>query len=123
MERRVTDRAISTPAIFDKPGVMGRLDGDEDLFRELLVVFREEYPSLDTALTTAVTQRDNAAVTLNAHSLKGALGNVGAARAQEAAKQLECAGRAGEVARYEGLVQGLRAEVAQYLSELIRSGY
>ncbi|NDC37635.1 MAG: Hpt domain-containing protein [Proteobacteria bacterium] len=109
--------------IFDFAGVMGRLDQDEALFRELLQVFREEYPKLDAALVQAVSGGEAPLVTLHAHSLKGALGNVGAARASDAAKLLEFASRRGEAAQYQSLLGTLRNEVEQYLEEIKKSGY
>lgn len=114
----MTDRAV-----FDYAGVMGRLEQDDELFRELLQVFREEYPKLDMALELAVSTQDTAQVTLHSHSLKGALGNVGAERASEAAKLLEFSSRQGEGAQYLELLSALRAEVGKYLEAVQKSGF
>ena len=109
--------------VFDLDGVMRRLDRDDALFRELVTVFREEQPKLDGVLSDAVAKQNCDAVTLHAHSFKGALGNVGAMRASEVAKALEAAGRAAQTERFAGLLAELQVEIKGYLAELLHHGY
>ena len=109
--------------VFDLDGVMRRLDRDDALFRELVEVFREEQPKLDGVLSHAVFKQDCDAVMLHAHSLKGALGNVGAVRASGVARALEAAGRGADTVRFTVLLAELQAEIRVYLAELSQRGY
>ena len=108
--------------IYDREGVMSRLDNDEELFRELLVVFEEEWPKIIQVIETAIAKGDSATVALHAHSLKGALGNVGADRAAVVAKTLEFCGKDSKLAEAPALLTKLVAAVQEYRNALRVAG-
>jgi CheY-like chemotaxis protein/HPt (histidine-containing phosphotransfer) domain-containing protein len=87
--------------VFDRPALLARLMGDEDLVREIVAGFLEDMPNQIGALQKHVGAGDAAGAGLKAHTIKGAAANVGAMALSVVALQMEKAGRSG---RLEGLV-------------------
>ena len=85
----------SSLALFswNKAEALERLDGDEDLLRELCQIFLEESPKTLRNLRQALAEGDAGAVMRAAHSLKGEVGYLGAGVASQAARKLEDMGR------------------------------
>ncbi len=108
---------MSNEAIIDYEKVMERLDGDKELFHELVGVFLESYQSTLELLRAAVEAGNSSGVHAEAHSIKGALSNIGAARAQAQAFTLEKAGKAGESKAYVELFAKLESEIAAFINE------
>lgn len=76
-------------AVLDVSSALLRLNGNLDLYRKLLLVFRERYrKSLPAAETFAVPE-EREKVRIFIHSMKGAAGNIGASRVQAEAEALE----------------------------------
>jgi PAS domain S-box-containing protein len=87
---------VTGPAL-DAGGALERVAGDQQLLRELVGLFLEEYPGLLSRIRAAVQQRDAEGLEQAAHTLKGAVGTFCAEAAHEAAFQLERMGRAGDL--------------------------
>jgi len=96
---------------WNKLEVLNRLDGDEELFRELIQVFLVESPKLVEELRHAVCERNSDAVMRAAHSIKGELSYLGADAATQAAQQLEAMGRDHDLSRTEEILALLRQEL------------
>ena len=75
--------------IFDKAGFLSRLEGDEQLANEVIVLFLEECPKLLAGVREAAERRDAFGLERAAHRLKGSLGDLAAPRAFDAAAKLE----------------------------------
>jgi CheY-like chemotaxis protein len=88
-------------------------DGDRSLLRELMEVLLAELPGQLATLRTALQDGDTPRLGLTAHSLKGALGTVGATRAQSLAQQLEVMARAGRIEEALPLWQQLDVEMTR----------
>jgi HPt (histidine-containing phosphotransfer) domain-containing protein len=84
------ERRVTLP---NQVAVLDRVGGDSELLQEMAQLFLEEYPSQLQAVRDAVAAGDPKAVERSAHSLKGSVGNFGAAEAHHAAFQLEMLGR------------------------------
>ncbi len=82
--------------VVDHQGAMDRLDGDEELWQEIRVIWLEDAPQMLDAVRTACRDRDSEGVKRSAHALKGASSNVGAVRVAEAARHLEVSAPAAE---------------------------
>jgi len=93
--------------IIDVSELLLRVENDRGLARDLLAIFKEEYPPHLDALRDAVDSLDSAQVAAEAHTLKGMLSNLAAEEAATAAARLEQLGRRGEV-------QGLQAAWASF---------
>jgi PAS domain S-box-containing protein len=70
-----------------------RLDGDEQLLRDVIGIFLEEIPKHMAGLRQAVTQGNAEALSKTAHSLKGELGYLGILELSQKARELEEMGR------------------------------
>lgn len=90
---------VSNP-ILDINDLLARVENDRDLVREILHIFKEEFPRHRESLRAAVHSSDGAKVAAEAHSLKGMLANVAAVRAAAAATRLENLGRTGDILHF-----------------------
>ena len=79
-------------------------DGDGSVIREVIEMFLAEAPGHLQGLDAALERSDGVAVGKVAHALKSASFNVGAARLGETARDLERAGKAGDLATAKRLV-------------------
>jgi len=74
-----------------------RLDGDEEIAREVAVAFVESSRELLEQLDAAVSAGAQDQVRLHAHSIKGAAANIGASALAATASVVEDAGRDGDL--------------------------
>jgi len=84
-------------AEFDFSVLSERLMNDEDMVKEVISVFLEDTPKEIVSLRDALSLKDAEKVRNVAHSVKGAAGSIGASSLQELARQLECAGKGGDI--------------------------
>jgi HPt (histidine-containing phosphotransfer) domain-containing protein len=92
------------------PELLTRVDNDHELLRELLRIFKEEFPCLLQSLQEAVMRGDMKRVEEKAHTIRGMLGNVSFARAAVSAACLERMG-------HQFVAQGLPEELASLEQE------
>jgi two-component system sensor histidine kinase/response regulator len=85
----------------DLAELLARVENDHELMRELLLIFKEEFPRHLLALRVAVDSSDGEKVATEAHTLKGMLSNLAANPAAGAAARLEQLGRTQEVAAFQ----------------------
>lgn len=101
--------------IFDIEGAMARLDNDKNLYRELVAIFEGEYPSSMEKMSAAIRAQDKKELETSAHSIKGALGNIGAMVSYDLAYELEIKGRTGDFGDTGKIFMRLEESVAQFL--------
>ncbi len=104
--------------------LLARVDNDRELLRELLSIFKREFPEHLRALQNAVAANDAVQAAGVSHTLKGMLANLAVTKAAASASRLERLARAGEIsslgdalAAFEKEVQGLLPEMESYLAE------
>ncbi len=59
----------------DRKGILARLANDEDLLREMIEIFREDYPGLLQRIESAIAAWNRRDVEQAAHALKGLISN------------------------------------------------
>ena len=103
--------------------LLGRVENDWELLRELVGIFREDFPGYEAALRSAIQERNTAQVSEAAHALKGMLANLSAGRAAAAASELEQLAKNGNVAalgasfaKFESETRGLLAELESHMA-------
>src|SRR5262249_50018279 len=79
--------------LMDLDELLARVENDRELMRDLMLVFKEEFPRHSEALREAVASQDASGVVSAAHTLKGMLSNMAAGEAAAAAASLERLGR------------------------------
>lgn len=82
--------------VFDTDALLERVEGDQELLRELLALFFQEYPKLLEEISRAMEYRRAEQVERLSHSLKSALLNLSGKRAADAAYQVERSGRSAD---------------------------
>ena len=103
----------STPEAINRAELARRLDGNRELIDAVVQVFLDEYPRLLEQLRDGVARGDAAAVTLAAHTLKGAASNLAADRVVGAAARLESAARGGDLSQAAAIQQSLESEITR----------
>jgi len=105
-------------AVLDRAIALSRVGGDAELLQEMAQLFLEECPSQLESVRAAVRARDAKALERSAHSLKGSVGNFGAAAAHQAAFELEMLGRRGELERVDTALQRLESAFSELQPEM-----
>lgn len=111
--------------VIDRSETLERVDGDMELLAELVKIFREDSMLLISEIQSAVSHEDPNRLRVNAHSLKGSVGNFGAAKAYSAAARLEAIGERGDLSEaglafavLETEVQRVRNALASFVGEI-----
>jgi HPt (histidine-containing phosphotransfer) domain-containing protein len=117
----------SQNARVNMPELLSRVDNDRELLRDLLSIFKEDFPRHLLGLEEAVASQDLKQITIVSHTLKGMLANLAVARAATAAARLEELAHDGvgegmqeALAAFELEVQGLLPEMETYMAEVRR---
>jgi two-component system, sensor histidine kinase and response regulator len=97
--------------VFDLEGAMGRLEGDEALFREIIQFFLEDSPGLLDNLRCGMRDQDASMIEHAAHSLKSMAANFSAHRAVEAASHLESLGASGNLDEVPRAIMAIEEEI------------
>jgi len=105
-------------AVWNQAALRERVDHDEELLRELLAIFDEDFPRMTKSLEAAVADGDLKSTGTLSHTLKGMLLNLGGERAAAAAAKLESLARTGEEAALKDALGAFQQEAASLLPEL-----
>lgn len=89
--------------------------GDRDLIAELIGIFQQELPSIQSAILAGRVAADGNAIARSAHKLKGSLLVLGARCAATAAESLELQARNG----YGPTVHDLSAKLDRKVDEVV----
>ena len=114
-------------AHFDYEELLSRVENDRELMRDLLLIFKEEFPGRHQALRVAVEHKDANRIACEAHRLKGMLSNLAAHEAAQAAARLEVLGlneKTSELkesfAAFDRIASDLVPELDSFLMEISR---
>jgi HPt (histidine-containing phosphotransfer) domain-containing protein len=108
---------LSEP-VWNLPELLERVDNDQVLLRELLDIFKEDFPETLRSLKTAVTDEDLKSSSRLSHTLKGMLSSLGATRAAAAASKLEALSSVGGTASLHAALNALESEAESLFPEL-----
>jgi CheY-like chemotaxis protein/two-component sensor histidine kinase len=89
--------AEDATAIFDRAGVLNRLEGDEELAQIVFAEFLEDVPKQIQALKDLVRSGDLAGSARQAHSIRGASASVGGESLRQVATEMEKTADAGDL--------------------------
>jgi HPt (histidine-containing phosphotransfer) domain-containing protein len=114
---------LSFNSAFDPDEALAIVEGDKDLFLELVNVFRENYPAELSSIRDAIRVRDSEALRRASHHFKGTLSALAARPACDAALRLEEIGRIADLtkatamyAEMEQHVQALDAAISDWVN-------
>lgn len=124
-EQTMNDAKVSPQSpIVNFPELLVRVDHDRELLRDLINIFREEFPNLVEDLRQAIATNNFKQVTTASHTLKGMLANLAVTRATAAAAEIEQKVHTTDIAAiqqsfaaFERETSGLMQEMEAYLAE------
>ncbi len=105
----------SSAQCFDRKAALHCASGDMNLLRELIEIFKEEYPIWLTTIRDGIAKGEAKPVQEAAHSLKGTVATFGATGAASLAQQLEAMGRDQNLTGADAIAR----ELEQAVSELV----
>ncbi len=108
----------SSNSAVDFAELLARVENDRELMRDLVTIFKEDFPQQLQALRQGVETGDAKQVAISAHTLKGMYSNLAAHPAAAGASRLEQLGRRGEVGAFQNAFASLESEAARVLREL-----
>jgi two-component system sensor histidine kinase/response regulator len=117
-EHMTSELRNSSNSAVDLPELLARVENDRELMRDLIALFKEDFPKLLAPLRKAVEIGDAKQVAAIAHTLKGMFSNLAAHAAAAGASRLEQLGRNGEVETFQNAFSALECEAARVLHEL-----
>jgi CheY-like chemotaxis protein len=106
--------------IFDRQAALARIDGDQELWRELIGLFLHDHPWQMAEIRRALAEGDGPGMARAAHMLKGSVGNFKAEAAFKAAQLLETRGSEGSLAQAAAAWAELEREIEQ-LKEVLQA--
>jgi len=101
------------PVLWDRAKALERLEGDEELLREVVGIFLEGKPKMLAQMEQALLEQTPKTLELAAHGLKGELAYLGVVEASETARHLEEMGKKQELDNAKVLVARLRIQLSQ----------
>ena len=105
--------------VLDYDSILAQYEEDPDLLLEVIDVFREDSIKQRKRLHEALQAGDAAAFGKVAHTIKGAVSNLFAPSAQEAALRLEMIGKSGDLRDARAALQDLEAKLDRLDPELV----
>jgi PAS domain S-box-containing protein len=114
--------ASAADAIFDRAGLLERVEGDEDLLAEIVQLFLDELPRTLEELRAAERSGDLKSLARAAHKIRGALSNLCVPAAVAAATNLEHLANGGDSAVARRGFETLAAELDRLKAPLAESG-
>ncbi|KAB0666219.1 response regulator [Oryzomonas japonica] len=108
---------ISEPnlPVFDRAGLLSRLGGKTELIGKFVALFRKGMDGNLAKLLAAAESRDAEGMRVNAHTIKGAAGNIGAPRIQDIARRIEETAREKRPVEALDLLPSLNNEYAAFV--------
>ncbi|MCK4625636.1 MAG: response regulator [Phycisphaerae bacterium] len=94
--------------VLDIDGPMRNLNGDMELYGELVDVFMDVFPGHMTSLQDAVRTGDASIARLSAHTIRGGASNIGAVGIYDVAAEMENAAESGDMQKVSVLITELR---------------
>jgi two-component system, sensor histidine kinase and response regulator len=116
LEGRSPPTAQTEGPPIDQSAALRAVDGDESLLMDIIDVFQQNAPKYLEALREALRHEDVRQLEYAAHSLKGALGAIGATTAYTLAAQLETMGHEAYLDGAARLTERLEGELARMTS-------
>lgn len=111
------EESLSGP-VWNLAELLERVDNDQELLRDLLTIFKEDFPLTMKSLELAVAAEDLKNSARLCHTLKGMLSSLGGQRTAAAAARLEVMASAGEAASLKDALDVLKHEAASLQPEL-----
>ena len=104
---------MNTP-VLARSEVLERVDGDIEFLADLTKEFLARFPSQFADLVTAAAQSNAFETQCKAHSIKGALRNLGGIKSGETAHKIEQAAKHGDLSQTKQMLEELESCVKEF---------
>ncbi|MGH9313445.1 MAG: response regulator [Vicinamibacterales bacterium] len=101
--------AAASDELFDERAALARVGGDRQLLKQVVGLFRADYPKTLRRIEAALRRGDGERLRTAAHALKGSVSTFGARAVRDAAQRLERMGSARDLARANESYDTVRA--------------
>jgi len=105
--------------VFDKNMLLDRLEGDKELFKEIVGMFLGDAPLQMEKIKQSLQEGNSAQIESQAHGLKGAAMNIGGNGLQAVAFEMEVSGKNGDLDKARPLMDKLDEEFARLKKALM----
>jgi signal transduction histidine kinase/DNA-binding response OmpR family regulator/PAS domain-containing protein/HPt (histidine-containing phosphotransfer) domain-containing protein len=105
--------------VLDRQGVLSRLGNNRKILGDVASIFLDQLPLMLSDVQQSASSGDAERLARTAHMVKGALANLGAIRAFQAAQTVEALGREGDASAAHSAVTELEHEVGQFRNALV----
>jgi HPt (histidine-containing phosphotransfer) domain-containing protein len=112
----------AAPPIFDQAAALSLTGGDPVLLKEVVGLFRSDYPATLKRIERAIKQRDAEALRSAAHAIKGSIATVGSPAGRQAAFELESMGRDNRFDAVTQAYDNLRGTIASLEQAWVAAG-
>jgi HPt (histidine-containing phosphotransfer) domain-containing protein len=109
-------------AIFNLRAALSHMGGDRRLLKEIVGLFRSDYPASLRNIEQAVGRRDAEALRSAAHKLKGSIATLGAVAGCRAAAELEQIGASNDLSEAHTAYLHLRAHIDRLNKAFVTAG-
>jgi CheY-like chemotaxis protein/HPt (histidine-containing phosphotransfer) domain-containing protein len=107
-----------TAPVFDKAELLERLGGREDMLGRFIAMFNRNVAGYMEALLSAAERGDGEQLRIQAHTIKGAAGNISARRMRETAAAIEAYAREGRLDDATSLIPQLKEDLQAFGREI-----
>jgi CheY-like chemotaxis protein/HPt (histidine-containing phosphotransfer) domain-containing protein len=90
-------KPAQTIPVFNRSDLLERLGGREDMLERFIEMFRKNVAGYMESLAAAIERKDGEQMRIQAHTIKGAAGNISASRMRETASVIESLAREGQL--------------------------
>ncbi len=109
--RSIEPDEVPDESPYDRDAALARVEGDEELLDEIVGLFLDDCPNMIKQIKVSVKSGDSQSLQRSAHTLKGAVGNLGAKNAQQLSLKLEMMGKDGDISKADVVYAELEKEM------------
>ena len=109
--------------VFDLDKALEIVDQDKEFLKELMDIFKSDYPQKSAAIYQAIKEKDFKTMNETAHGLKGAAGNLFLNKVYELALQLEKKGKENKIEGAKEIYQELEEEMEKFREFISQLGW
>ncbi len=102
-----------TKPVFDQEAALERVGGDMEFLKELIELFKSDYPAKLAQLSKGLREKDFKTISETGHSLKSASGNLSLTRVYDLSFKIEGMGRKGKIQGIEKAYNELEEELGK----------
>lgn len=109
--------------VFDLDKALEIVDQDKEFLKELMDIFKSDYPQKLAAIYQAIKEQDFKTMNETAHGLKGSAGNLFLSKVYELALQLEKKGKEKNIEGTKEIYQELEEEMEKFREFISQPGW